>query len=154
MTSLAMSSDGSGSAAGELVTLGAYSVTDNEKSARVAIFSMASGALLTDWLSPVNSKLQTDVTVRMSGQYAGAVFWGDSGDVPTCLVLRSGSAEPLLAFTTPGSMVGLDIVLDAGSSNATADVIFFVAAGKHVPANEMGDGGDAYAWRLVVPPSA
>ena len=27
--------------------------------------------------------------------------------------------------------------------------VFLVAAGKHVPASQMGNGGDAYAWQLT-----
>ena len=36
-------------------------------------------------------------------------------------------------------MFACDIVLDGTS-------LYFSAAGKAVPANEMGNGGDAYTW--------
>jgi len=119
------------------------------------MFDAASGALVADYVSPESAKFQTDATVRASGRYAAAVLWGDADDFPTVVVLAAGSAAapsttPLLTFTTPGSMFGVDVAVDLAASNATNDVVYVVAAGKHVPANVMGVGGDAYAWRLDV----
>lgn len=48
-------------------------------------------------------------------------------------------------------MFGVDIVQDHGASTPTNDVLYFAVAGKHVPANAMGNGGDAYSWRIDVP---
>jgi hypothetical protein len=68
-TSAAISSDGSGGIEGELVTFGW--ITEDALTARVTIYSMVNGALLTDYTSPTNAQLQTYPTVRMSGNYAG-----------------------------------------------------------------------------------
>ena len=148
-TSAAISSDGSGAAEAELVTFG-Y-ITQTALGARVIIYSMVTGAVMTDYTSPVNAQLQTYPTVRMSGNYAGICLWGDNDDVPTAIVLSAKSAKPIFTFVTPGSMFGVDIVHDVGASTPTNDVVYFATAGKHVPANEMGNGGDAYAWRIDVP---
>ena len=147
-TSAAISSDGSGAAEAELVTFG-Y-ITQTALGARVIIYSMVTGAVLTDYVSPVNANLQTYPTVRMSGNYAGICLWGDNDDVPTAIVLSAKAAKPIFTFVTPGSMFGVDIVHDVGASTPTSDVVYFATAGKHVPANAMGNGGDAYAWRLDV----
>lgn len=48
-------------------------------------------------------------------------------------------------------MFGVDIVHDIGASTPTTDIVYFAVAGKHVPANEMGNGGDAFAWQVSVP---
>lgn len=46
-------------------------------------------------------------------------------------------------------MFGVDVVVDSVTSNQT--VVYIAAAGKHVPANVMGNGGDAYAFQVIVP---
>lgn len=33
---------------------------------------------------------------------------------------------------------------------ATTDTVYLTAAGKHVPASIMGNGGDAFAWQFVI----
>jgi hypothetical protein len=148
-TSAAISSDGSGKAEAELVAIGWIDASALQ--ARVTIFSMVTGALLTDYLSPTNTALQTYPTVRMSGNYAGVCLWGDNDDVPTAVVLSAVAKAPVFTYTTPGSMFGLDIVRDASGSTPTTDLIYFTVAGKHTPANVMGNGGDAYAWSIKVP---
>ena len=100
--------------------------------ARLTTYSMVSGALLTDYLTPVNAKLQTNPTVRMDGMYTALALWGDAADVPTVVLLQAGSSVPLFTYTTPGSMFAVDIVLDGTT-------LYFSAAGKAVPANEMGE---------------
>ena len=110
----------------------------------------ADAAIVADYIAPESAKLQTDATVRAAGRYAAAALWGDADDFPTVVLLGAGAAAPLLTFVTPGSMTGVDIAVDAAASNATHDCVYVVAAGKHVPANVMGDGGDAYAWRVDV----
>jgi hypothetical protein len=128
-TSAAISSDGSGGIDGELVSFGW--ITENALQARVTIYSMVNGALLTDYVSPANAQLQTYPTVRMSGNYAGVCLWGDNADVPTAIVLSAKSAKPIFAYTTPGSMFGVDLVHDVGASTPTNDVVYFAVAGKH-----------------------
>lgn len=146
--SAAISSDGSGKAGGELVT---FSWIDAEAlQARATIFSMVTGSLLTDYTTPKNAQLQTSPTVRMSGNYAGLCLWGDNDDVPTAVILSAGSSTPVFTYVTKGSMFGVDIVHDTTASTPTADVLYFTVAGKSTPANVMGNGGDAYAWKVTV----
>lgn len=141
-TTAAISSDGSGVAEKELVTFG-Y-ITETALGARVMIYSMVTGALLTDYVSPVNAQLQTYPTVRMSGNYAGVCLWGDNDDVPTVILMSAKSAKPIFTYTTPGSMFGIDVVHDVGASTPTNDVVYIAAAGKHVPANESECGGSLF----------
>jgi hypothetical protein len=114
------------------------------------LFRASDATIVADYVAPESAKLQTDATVRAAGRYAAAALWGDADDFPTVVLLGAGAAAPLLTFVTPGSMMGVDVAVDAAASNATHDAVFVVAAGKHVPANVMGDGGDAYAWRVDV----
>lgn len=100
---------------------------------------------------------QTNPTLRADKQYIGVALWGDAGgDVPTVVLVAAspaftpGTASPVLFnASTPGSMFGVDVVVT--SSTASADTVLVAAAGKHVPANEFGNGGDAFAWSVVVP---
>ena len=59
-------------------------------------------------------------------------------------------ARPAASPAAAG-MFGVDILRDAAASTPTNDVLYFAVAGKHVPANAMGNGGDAYSWRIDVP---
>jgi hypothetical protein len=144
---VAMSSDGSGAEDSELVTF-AW-ISGDVLTARVTTFSMVTGKLTTDWLSATNAKLQTNPTIRMDEQYTAVSLWGDSGDVPTVVLLASGSNAPLFTYTTPGSMFAVDVVVDKAASTPTQDTIYIAVAGKATPANVMGNGGDAFAWQVV-----
>lgn len=146
--SSALSSDGSGGADGELVSF-AW-IGPDALQARVTMFSMVTGALVTDWVSPLNAQLQTSPTVRMDGNYAGVALWGDNDDVPTAVVLNAAN-KTIFTYTTPGSMFGVDIVRDGDASTPSSDTLYFSVAGKATPANIMGNGGDAYSWRIVTP---
>jgi hypothetical protein len=112
--------------------------------ARVLIYEAsgaASGTLLSDYTTKKNTKLQTNTYLRSDGDFVGVALWGDSDDVPTAVLLRAGNNTPLFSFVTPGSMMGVDVLADG------ADV-YLAVAGKHVPANVVGNGGDAYTWRI------
>ena len=98
--SAAVSSDGSGSADAELAAFAYYG--PGALQARVLIVSMVTGAILSDYMSPINAQLQTNPTVRMDGNYAGVCLWGDNGDVPTAIVLQAGVNAPVFNYTTPG----------------------------------------------------
>ncbi len=147
--SCAISSDGSGTAEAELVTF-AW-ITETALGARVTMYSMVTGALLTDYSTPVNAALQTNPTAVMDGNYAGVCLWGDKDDVPTAVVLTAGSNTPVFSYVTPGSMFGCALVRDSALSTPTTDYLWFATAGKATPANVMGNGGDAYAWQITVP---
>jgi hypothetical protein len=143
---VAMSSDGSGAEDSELVSF-AW-ISGDVLTARVTTFSMVTGKLTSDWLSSTNAKLQTNPTIRMDEQYTAVSLWGDSDDVPTVVLLASGSNAPLFTYTTPGSMFAVDIVVDKAASTPKMDMIYIAVAGKAVPANVVGNGGDAFAWQI------
>ena len=130
-TSCAISSDGSGAADKELVTVGFISA--DALQARVLIYSMVTGAVVQDYLSPTNAQLQTYPTVRSSGDYSCVCLWGDQDDVPTAIVMSATAAKPVFTYVTPGSMFGVDCVHDISASTPANDVVYFTVAGKHTP---------------------
>lgn len=124
----------------------------------VAAFALTAGAtptLVANWTSAKNAKLQTNPTIRCDGEFIAVATWGNEGDVPTVVLLQAataaitGATAPLFTFTSPGSMFGVDVVVAARTASATT--LMLAAAGKAVPANVMGNGGDAYGWRVTVP---
>ena len=74
-------------------------------------------------------------------------LWGNDGDVPTVVLLKTTSDVPLFTYITPGSMLAVDLNVVAGGAR---DVVYLAAAGKAVPANQMGNGGNAYGWKVTV----
>jgi len=105
--------------------------------------------------------------------YLGVVTWGDHNSrVPTVFLFNILSPVPLFSFTTPGSMFEVGVIVNnapvpprsmaeyLGESlnqeklvprkpTADPDQVFIVTAGKAMPASEMGNGGDAYAFNLT-----
>ena len=75
-------------------------------------------------------------------------LWGNDGDVPTVVLLEKSSNTPLFTYITPGSMSAVDLNVVADASGGTT--IFLGAAGKAVPANKFGNGGNAFGWRITV----
>ena len=138
--STSVSSDGSGAEDKELACFGFIGA--GALTARVLVVSMVSGAVLSDYTSATNDQLQTNPTVRMDGKYCGVSLWGDRDDVPTAVLLAANSSKPAFTYVTPGSMFGVDVVVDGTA-------VYFSVAGKHVPANTMGNGGDAYVRRAL-----
>ena len=120
-----------GSDAQEMIVLGC--IAGDVLSVQVTAYALVGGAQLTNWVSPVNTKLQENPTMRADGGYIGVALWGDSGEAgyPTVVLLQAGQPAPLFNFTSPGSMFAVDIAVD--SSSATQDVVLLSAAGKAVP---------------------
>jgi hypothetical protein len=131
------------------VALGWISAVPSALLLRVNAFDLASGALLTDWHAPPNAQLQNNPTLRCDGEYIGLALWGNDGDAPTSVVLAAGRNVTLFSEASPGSMFSVDIAITEKSPEGTSVVV--AAAGKHVPANAFGDGGDAYGWMFVDP---
>jgi hypothetical protein len=149
-TSSALSTDGcSGAAAGGLAAF-SFARAGDSLQVRVLVIALASGALLVDYTAPANAALQTSATLRASGNYVAVAQWGDRDEVPTAVLLSAVAGGPVWNATTPGSMDGVDVVLDAGASGPTRDVLYVAVAGKHESDNVLGFGGDAYAWRVEV----
>lgn len=108
------------------------------------------GQLVTDWTAPPSTAYQNNPTIRADGGYIAVALWGDNGNTPTTVLLKAGSNEALFTHISPGSMFSVDVVLDPSASTPSTDVLYIASAGKHVPANVMGNGGDAYAWQVTV----
>lgn len=122
---------------------------------RVTSYDVASGTTLIDWTSTTNTRLQNQAIVRGYGPYVLCSSWGDIDNAPTIILLKAAakgttpSNTPVFTYTTPGSMFGGDLAVDA--SNSAYDTIYVAAAGKSVPANVMGAGGDAYFFSVTNP---
>ena len=142
---IAVTSDGSGAADAELVSL-AWSRFD-QRQARVTTLSMVTGAVLTDWLSPVNAdQLGNGARLAMDGAFTGVALQGDNDDSPTAVVLAAGSSTPLLSFTSRGSMNSAALVVESAAAS-----LVFAVAGKACNNNVACMGSDAFAWRLAAP---
>ena len=115
---------------------------------RVNTWDCATGALLMDWSAPPNSRFQNNPTIMTDGDYVGVALWGDDGDTPTAVLLNIHSNATLFEHVSPGSMMAIDIAVD--KSTPTEDTVLLNVAGKNVPANEGGTGGNAYVFEITV----
>ena len=91
---------------------------------------------------------RADPTIRASGDYVAVALWGDAGNEPTAILMTVHSNATLFSHTSPGSMMAVDVALDA--SSAATDTVLLNVAGKNVPANVGGTGGDAYVFEITV----
>jgi hypothetical protein len=118
--------------------------TFDGRQSHVTVYQLATATLLASYTSLPNAQLQTSANVAIDGDFVGISLWGDSDDVPTAVVLQAGVPDPVFTFVTPGSMMAVDIVADL----ETPGDAYFSVAGRLVPANVMGKGGDAYTWKI------
>ena len=118
------------------------------KRLRVNAWSCQTGALQMDWAAPPNSQFQNNPTIRTAGDYIALALWGDNGNEPTAVLMTVTSNATLFSHTSPGSMMAVDVAVDA--SSAAQDTVLLNVAGKNVPANEGGTGGDAYVFEITV----
>ena len=120
---IAVTSDGSGAEEAELVSL-AWTRFDS-KVARVTTLSLVTGRLLSDWSSsPVNTQFGNGARLSMDGAFTGVALEGDNNDSPTAVILFAGSNDPLLSFTSRGSMNSAALVLEKNTS------MVFAVSGK------------------------
>ena len=131
-----------------IVVMGWISAPDVTR-LRVNSWNADSGNLLMDWSALPNTQFQNNPSIMTWGSYIAVALWGDNNENPTVELLTVYSNNSLFEFISPGSMFAIDLVVD--SSSQTSDEILLVAAGKNVPANEGGTGGDAYLWSISVP---
>jgi hypothetical protein len=116
---------------------------------RVNAWRCDDGALLMDWTAPPNlDGLQNNPTIATDGAYIALSLWGDSDNAPTVELLTTTSNTSLFSFVSPGSMMAVDVAVDATSP--AQDTVLVAAAGKAVPANKFGSGGNGYAWSVSV----
>ena len=137
-----------GSDATEMVIIG-Y-ISGDVKTVQVSAFALPNATLLTNWVSATNTKLQENPTLRADADYIGVSLWGDEGEkgYPSVVLLKKGQDTSVFEYVTPGSMFAIDVNVVSGG--AGGDTVFLAAGGKHVPANEFGNGGDCFAWEITV----
>lgn len=141
---MALSSDATGGADNaELVSV-AWMRFDG-KQARVTTHSLATGKLLGDVTTPLNTAYGNSARVAMDGVYTGVALQGDNDNSPTVWLLQAGVAEPLFSYTTRGSMEAVDVVLDA-----SAGKLWLTVAGKACNDNVPCMGSDALVWEFAV----
>lgn len=131
----------------ELIIAGC--ISGDVRTVQVSAWTLIGGDLTTNWVSQTNPSYQENPTIRADGPYIAVALWGDAGgDKPTTVLLVSGSNATVMTATSPGSMFAVDVAVD--STTAAQDVVYLTAAGKAVPANQAGNGGNAYGWRVTV----
>ena len=82
------------------------------------------------------------MVISNNGQAVALATWGDGKSSPTIIVFQTSLATgPVFTLQTPGSMFAIDLYV-------REHIVFVVACGKHVHANIMGEGGDAYAIQI------
>ena len=136
-----------GSDAQEMIVLGC--IAGDVLSVQVSAYALVGGALQTNWVSQKNTKLQENPSLRADAGYIGVALWGDAGEAgyPTVVLLKAGSNSTLFSYTTPGSMMAVDIAV---STQGGKDTVLLTAGGKAVPANTMGNGGNVFAWSIAM----
>jgi len=138
---------------------------------RVDVYSMTSGQQLLSWIGPLNQQGQTMPTLSFHMNYLGVGSWGDAaGGDPQILLFDvttgTSASTPIFTYTTPGSMFAIEIEVASAAyppsitdesdqfvPTAPSDTVNLIACGKHVHASEFGNGGDAFAFQLVIPTS-
>lgn len=86
--------------------------------------------------------LPSDIAITQSGSYIAVSSWGNEHNVnPELEVFGHAGPQPVFTIDTPGSMFDTDIVENPGG-------VYVVTCGKHIHANDFGEGGDLYCARL------
>jgi hypothetical protein len=117
----------------------------------VAGYVLTTGACALSWATapaPPTTLLQTLPAMRADADLVAVALWGNSSTAPTVLVLRAGDNAPLFTFTSPGSMLAVDLNVVPAAGGART--VFLGAAGSNENGG-FGNGGDAYGWRLTIP---
>jgi hypothetical protein len=147
------------------------------KRVRVDVYSMLNYNKYWTWYSSPDVEVQNMPILSMHMNYVSVATWGDSKALtPTVLLFNLLSNVTVFNYTTPGSMFDIEVLFNNATipssmnndeylglvpyknvaipeSGASYDLIFLIAAGKHVAASEFGNGGDAYAFQLLIPSS-
>jgi hypothetical protein len=119
-----------GSDASEILVVG-Y-ISDDVLTVAIGGFAIETGKNTLAWVSKTNPKLQENPTIRADGDFVAVSLWGNDGDLPTVVLLKSGSNTPVFSYVTPGSMFAVDVNV------VGTNTVYLAAAGKAVPANEFG----------------
>ncbi len=91
----------------------------------------------------VHQDRPSDVAVAFTGDLAVVGSWGDdSGQSPEINIFLFNHDEPIYSVDSPGSIYSVDI--DAFDRAGGRYPAYVTACGKHVHANEFGNGGDLF----------
>jgi len=134
---------------------------------KVEVYSMITLKQYWQWISDKDISDQTLPNLSFHMNYLGVVTWGDHNSrTPTIFLFNLLSGVPIFNFTSPGSMFEIGVVVNNAPipnladyvetekawedkpNMADPDQVFLVAAGKAMPASEMGNGGDMYVFNL------
>jgi len=110
----------------------------------VNMFSLSTGKQLWNYVGPINEQDQNIVSyMSIHMNYVAVATWGSYNEAanpsPQIMLFNSQSNNTVLSYITPGSMFSADVIVDSNT-------VYVVAAGKHVQANTMGNGGDLFAF--------
>ncbi len=114
--------------------------SSNYKTTRILRFDVSSSTPLWTYDSPTGTGSNQNAMQWMDcsddGRWMVAGSWGIDNGGPEVLVFDDQNPEePIFGIDTPGSMFHVDM---------SPDGQYITAAGKHVHANTMGSGTDAY----------
>ena len=113
----------------------------------IRVHSMELGWSIWSYQYNTGSDLQdlpVDADMSADGDWFAVGSWGDAGsNNGEAVVFSRWYPTPYFELDMAGSCFSLDL---------SADAHYLIAAGKHVHANEFGNGGDAYVVDLDLPP--
>lgn len=119
---------------------------------RIHLFEMPSGTpLWTHLYTAGGGSYQDtpyDIAITADGEFFVVGSWGDQLNTnDEVQIFAHDSPEPEMSIDTPGSIFDVDIASLGGCS------AYVTACGKHIHANETGNGGDLFSIRLSCPES-
>lgn len=151
---------GGGAPDGCLVAIGW--VNQQSTAVRVDVYSVLTFKNYWTWTSFTNAQDQTVPNLSWHMNYLAMSQWGGidaSGNVnPTIALWNTKSNATLFSYVTPGSMFAVDVLLNtapappmrtADARPVGSDMVYVMAAGKAMPASELGRGGDVFAFQLT-----
>ncbi len=115
---------------------------------RIEWYDCVSGATTWTYLFPVSAGSYQDLPVASANDGAFAVVgsWGDEADVNAEVnVFQASDPHPYFAVNTVGSIYDVDL-----TTVGPAGTRRLAACGKHVHANQFGNGGDLYYAEMDV----
>jgi len=130
------------------VAVGWYSDSYNQN--QVTLYTTQSSTPVYTYNYPSTTDSCQDLPIAAAMTDDGAYFvmgsWGDCSDtVPQTNVFSTaatGGTAPAFSYTGPGSVFSADII-------TTGNHVYATSCGKHVHANQFGDGGDVFAIQIV-----
>lgn len=128
---------------------------------KVSVWNMLTLKNYWTWTSFTNAQDQTVPQLAWHMNYLALAQWGGTdaqgNQNPTIALWNTASNATIFSYVTPGSMFAIDVLLNTAAPPPPgsltrpvgSDVVYLMAAGKDVPASEMGRGGDVFAFQLT-----